>query len=80
MQKAEGPGDTPEWKLKLGKLTPTARAFFALSLGVTPRTVCNWLNGSTSPNELTVQRIEKQLKKKADLGRPDLAKLKGVKA
>lgn len=65
MQKAEGPGDTPEWKIKLAALSPFARIRFAFALGVTDRTVKNWVDGKSQPNEATIQRITKQLTKKA---------------
>lgn len=63
MQKAEGPGDIPEWKFRLASLSPFARIRFAFALGVTDRTVKNWIDGKTEPNEATAQRIKKQLKK-----------------
>lgn len=63
MQKAEGPGDTPEWKSKLTELSPFSRMRFSVALGVTDRTVKNWVDGKTEPNEATVQRIQKQLAK-----------------
>lgn len=63
MQKAEGPGDTPEWKIKLGLLGPFARAKFAVSIGATARTVKNWADGKTDPSDATIERIKKQLSK-----------------
>ena len=63
MQKEEGPGGIPEWKIKLGLLGPFARAKFAVGIGATARTVKNWADGKTIPSDATIERIKKQLTK-----------------
>jgi len=59
MQNTAGPGDTPEWKVLAAALSPAQRVSFAESIGVTERTVKNWADGKTTPNERVVQRIAK---------------------
>ena len=68
MQNAEGPGDTPEWKTKLAAMGPLKRSRFALVLGVTDRTVKNWIDGKSVPSDATVERIKKQQAKKERVG------------
>jgi len=59
MQNTAGPGDIPEWKVLVVALSPAQRVAFAESIGVTERTVKNWADGKTMPNERVVQRIVK---------------------
>ena len=68
MQNAEGPGDIPEWKSKLASMHPHKRSRFALALGVTERTVKNWIDGKSAPSDATIERIKKQQAKKERVG------------
>ena len=63
MQKAEGPGDIPEWKAHVISLSPFQRNIFAGKIGVTERTAFNWANGLTEPTDAMKERITKLIKR-----------------
>lgn len=63
MQTAVGPGDTPEWKTKITGMNPFQRSCFAVDLGVTDRTIKNWIDGKCNPSDATIERIKAQFRK-----------------
>lgn len=63
MQKAGGPGDIPEWKAHVMRMTPFQRGVFAQKLGITDRTAFNWSNGLTEPTDSMKERITKLIKR-----------------
>lgn len=65
MTKTKGPALTPDAIAKLAALDIVARKAFAKSLGVSERTVRNWIAGKIRPMTILTKRVERKLKDKA---------------
>lgn len=63
MQNTEAPGVIPEWKAKLEALTRAERYDMANKLGVSERSILNWINDKNSPNAATIAAITRKGKR-----------------
>lgn len=61
MTKTQGPELTPEAREKMAALDIAARKAFAKSLGVSERTVRNWIAGKIRPMTVLTKRVERRL-------------------